>query len=89
MNKVHVTKSEIKILLEKLIKSANKSECWECECLQGFISQLEADTDADISYLVDLFKVADDNMHKCLGCTTCPPADIYKKYLIYRENLIE
>jgi len=76
-----ITIDEVKILLERLIQSAVKSECWSCECFQGFISKLEVDSSRDIYNFVELFKSVDESKHNCLGCSPCPPADLYKEYL--------
>ena len=87
MTKNQITKNEIRILLEKLKQSVPISECRTCECFQGFISQLEVDTSEDINDLVESFIVSDNKLHKCLGCSPCPPADLYTGYLIkYRKS---
>jgi hypothetical protein len=80
-----ITVIEIKSLLERHIQSAIKNECWTCECFQGFITQLEIDSTIDIYNLVDLFKIVDENLHKCLGCKPCPPADLFTEYLRNRN----
>jgi len=72
----------IKELVEELKGSVIREECRTCECFQGFIAQLEMDfenilPDADLHDM----KVEPEKMHCCLGCSPCPPADVYSRYL--------
>ena len=48
MGEKKLSQKEINELLVKLIDSAEKTECWTCECLQGFIIQLEKDSQENI-----------------------------------------
>jgi hypothetical protein len=86
MAKKQITKNEIKNLLERLKQSVIKSECWTCECFQGLISQLEMDSSEDISNLIETVIVPDENLHKCLGCKPCHPADLYTECLIKQRK---
>lgn len=75
-------KEEITALLCSLQNSIIRDECRTCECLQGFIAQLELDySEKLMNDLVNDLKCQDDKLHKCLGCNPCSPADIYIEYL--------
>jgi len=81
-----LSKAEMAKLLAELKESAPLKECLTCECFQGYISQLEVDSPCDISDLIESFQVDEKELHKCLGCTPCPPADLYTKYLMKNKE---
>ncbi len=81
-----LSKSETARILRKLKESAPLEECLTCECFQGLIAQLEVDAPFDISELAASLQVADSDLHKCLGCDPCPPADVYTEYLIEKNK---
>jgi hypothetical protein len=68
-------------LLEELRASVPKAECWSCDCLQGFITQLEFDSADNVSELTNPLKVSRVEMHSCLGCEPCPPAEVHVGYI--------
>jgi len=66
---------------KKIKKSAVKNDCWTCDCLQGFITQLLIDLEKeDVSELKKLLKDK-QFLHSCLGCDPCPPGALFSKYL--------
>ena len=67
-------------LLNEAVKSIQQDECLTCDCFVGFIVQLELDCEEDISSLTEKYKIKKEDMHGCLGCNPCPPAEIYAKY---------
>lgn len=82
-----LAKEEIARLLERLEREVLREECWSCECLQGFIAQLELDAADDARPPLAKHKVATREIHKCLGCEPCPPAEIFAEYLMRRRDL--
>jgi hypothetical protein len=60
-------------------------ECLTCECMQGFLTQLEIDAAEEVTELTTSFKVTRAEMHPCLGCDPCPPADLFAEYLRAKE----
>jgi len=76
-----LTRQEIQNLLAMLPHALVRDECMTCECMQGFLTQLETDTGEDITNLVAPFKAQPDEMNPCLGCDPCPPAELYADYL--------
>lgn len=72
-----LNRQEVKDLLEKLESSMIRDECSSCECLQGVLAQIEIDAAEDITDLTDTLKVSPAQMHSCLGCEPCPPAEIF------------
>lgn len=84
--KQNSTRNEIQKLLEQLKDIVTKEDCWSCECLQGFLTQLEVDTAEDISDIIDSLKINAGLVHECLGCNPCPPAEVYTKYLTIKGD---
>ena len=66
-----------KALVEKLRSSICRDECYDCECLQGVLVQIEIVLDEDVSDITGALKVPTAQMHSCLGCDPCPPAEIF------------
>ncbi len=66
---------------EIIKKAAIKKECWTCECLQGFITQLTLDAGEQDICEVKTFLVDKHTLHSCLGCNPCPPGEEFTKYL--------
>lgn len=73
--------SKIENYCKKIRKAAIKNDCWTCDCLQGFITQLLIDLEReDTSELKKLLKDK-QFLHSCLGCDPCPPGELFTKYL--------
>lgn len=73
---------KVEMLLTELKASLTRPECRTCECFQGFLAQLEGDCEPAALPLIQSMEVADAQLHACLGCDPCPPADVYTRYLI-------
>ena len=72
---------EIRALLDRLKTTVVRPECWSCDCLQGFLTQIEMDADDVAARLITPLKVGRDSMHGCLGCEPCPPGEVYSDHL--------
>ncbi len=81
-----IKEKELALIVQKLKKSAIKTECWDCECFQGFFAQLEIDQEEKLPEDIAALKVESSKMHSCLGCDSCPPADVYTRYLAERSG---
>ena len=78
---------EVERSLEELRASAQKDECWSCDCLQGFLCQLELDAGEEVAELTVSLKVPPSQMHGCLGCQPCPPGEIVARYIRWQKDL--
>ncbi len=76
-----LTDKDVERILSNLQKYIIKEECWSCDCLQGFLTQLELDSEKDVSHLTISFKISKDQMHGCLGCDPCPPGEAFSEYI--------
>ncbi len=72
---------KVRSLIEQLERAATREACWSCECLQGFIAQLEHDATKDVKSLLQMYEVRKERLHGGLGCDSCPPADVFSQYL--------
>ncbi len=81
-----LTKEEVQVLLERLNEKEPRAECWQCECLQGFIAQLELDATEDARPLLTKYKVTPRGIRASSGCEPCPPADIFAEYLMRKRE---
>ena len=75
------TIDEARAITEKLEKLVEKEECWSCDCLQGLLTQLELDSPDDLTRVTESLKTARNEMHGCLGCDPCPPAELFAEYI--------
>ncbi|MFX1298529.1 MAG: hypothetical protein ACFFD2_27185 [Promethearchaeota archaeon] len=78
--------NDVKNILENLNKSILRPECWFCDCFQGFITQIELDSDGDVSGLTDPLIVFISEMHGWLGCDPCPPGEVFSEYIQEKRN---
>jgi hypothetical protein len=76
-----VTREDVKGFIERLCEQLPREECRSCDCLQGFLVQLEMDAAEDVTDLTSALKVDASEMHGCLGCNPCPPAESFSEYL--------
>lgn len=74
------TRGKVKRYLEVLSKYRDVEKCMGCECLQGALIQLKRDR-PEWGKEIDSLLLPTHEMHKCLGCDPCPPADIWATYL--------
>lgn len=81
-----LTKVEVEAFLTRLRQEMPRPECWSCECMQGFLAQLELDAADDARVLVAEHRMSPGEAHRCLGCEPCPPADIFAEYLMRKRK---
>jgi len=76
-----LTRDRVAGMIDHLRRNVPHESCWTCDCLQGFLTQLELDADQDVSDLTAELKIDRKRMHGCLGCDPCPPGEVYAGYL--------
>ena len=76
-----LTRDNVHETLDALQCSIPRQECRSCDCLQGFLTQLELDATEDITDLTAHLKVPKASMHGCLGCDPCPSAEAFSSYI--------
>ncbi|HOX05313.1 MAG TPA: hypothetical protein PK280_02845 [Planctomycetota bacterium] len=76
-----LTAKDVEALLAGLRQAAPREECWRCDCLQGFLTQIELDAEPAAAALIAPLKVPAGQMHGCLGCAPCPPGAAFADYL--------
>ncbi len=82
-----LTAAEVRYFLDRLQDSMPLEECATCDCLLGFVTQLEIDAAEDVSALTTPWQVQREGMHHCLGCDPCPPAELYVEYIKIKKRL--
>ena len=73
--------SQVKALIKNAIDGFPHAECATCECFLGYLTQLEIDADPSSQPILLKHKPDRLEIHTCLGCDPCPPADYYAEYL--------
>jgi len=76
-----LTAVQVQGLLRQLEQAATQEACWSCECLQGYITQLESDAVEEARSLLETYEVRPERLHGCLGCEPCPPGDVFTAHL--------
>jgi hypothetical protein len=61
--KLKVTTDEVRAMLEALRASIEQDECWTCDCMQGFLTQLELDAEQGAKEMLMPLKVSRSQMH--------------------------
>jgi hypothetical protein len=84
---IKLDSEKLKQQLHKLFSELPLEECTTCECLQGFLTQLSLDSE-DYSEVLKPIMVTQSEMHSCLGCSPCPPAEMMTEHLNHiREEI--
>jgi hypothetical protein len=78
---------EVEGLLASLRRASSREECRSCECLQGFIAQLELDAGDDARPLLEEWRADPVRVHKGLGCEPCAPAEVFAEYLMRKREM--
>jgi hypothetical protein len=83
-----ISKKYLERFINELKESVIREECWRCECFQGFLTQLGLDFEIVLPFAeLEKLKVEQEEMHCCLGCEPCGPAEVYSRYLVaHSEN---
>ena len=81
-----VTRAEIEAILAELSTRLPREECRTCDCVHGFLTQLELDAAEDVSDLMASWRIPRSDMHGCLGCEPCPPAESYAEFIRSRQT---
>ena len=81
-----MTKKDVEVLLDRLQREVTRPECWSCECLHGFIAQMEVDAAQRAKLLLAKHKVPPAQIRACRGCEPCPPAGIFAEYLMRKSR---
>ncbi len=80
-----LSEEEVKGLLVQLQRMSPRRECWSCECLQGFIAQLEHDATEGAQPLLEKHRVDPSHKGRGRGCEPCAPAEIFAAYLMRKR----
>jgi len=78
-NQLHF--KDVKLHIESAIEAFPHEACETCECYLGYLAQLSLDAAAEGRALITAQQVERTQIHTCLGCDPCPPADLFAAYL--------
>lgn len=74
-------------LFENIKPWLDEEQCRTCECLQLALIQIEMDDEENMSVVVAPHKIFHEQMHPCLGCEPCPPAQALVDYVQSLRNM--
>lgn len=74
----------VKDYLDSLAEDWGVEKCRQCECLQGVLVQIKLDW-PELEDEVDRF--VSKEVHSCLGCEPCQPAEVWTEYLKEKEKI--
>ena len=81
-----LNRTEVQKLIDEVLLKMPHDDCRTCDCFLGFIAQLELDSQEDVSGITNPLKALREEIHGCLGCNPCPPAEVHSNYI--RRKLI-
>ncbi len=79
-------RSEVQRLIDDVIRKMPCDDCRTCDCFIGFITRLELDSQDDVRDITNPLKVLNAQIHGCIGCNPCPPAEAFTNYI--QNNLV-
>lgn len=80
-------REKVQSFLAVALDSFPHDECLTCECFLGYVTRLRMDSDMDGQEFLAKYQVGRNNVHSCLGCDPCPPAELYVEYVRTRRQL--
>jgi len=87
MKPMKTERLEIQRLIDAVLREMPREDCRTCDCFLGFVTRLELDSREDVSDITNPLKPLRAQIHSCLGCSPCPPAESYASYTL--RNLIQ
>jgi len=76
----------LETILKETVASFPHAACKTCECFLGLVAQLQVDAKPDEKGFDSHYKVERKQIHSCLGCDPCPPAERYTAYQREKRN---
>ena len=73
--------STVKDLLSDLLARIPLDACMTCDCLQGYLIELESVAKEDVDELTGPHKVAGSRMHGSFVCNPCPPGESFSRLI--------
>ncbi len=70
-----ITAREIQAKLDEMLPALPLKGCPTCECMQDYLKELASRTDKAGREVLQTHMVPQPEVHACLGCHPCPPAD--------------
>ena len=72
---------DVNLYIEDAIQAFPHEACETCECYLGYLAQLFLDAVDEGRDLIAAHQVGRTQIHTCLGCDPCPPAELFAAYL--------
>ncbi len=79
MTERRLSLDEVRKLVNEIKGSVIRKECWSCDCFQAFLAQLEIDGTPGAVQQIHSLEVSAKEIHPCLGCDPCPPAEVFTR----------
>ena len=73
--------STVTNLLRDLLVHIPLDACMTCDCLQGYLSELESYAKEDVGELIHPFKVTISRMHGSFVCEACRPGEAFSRLI--------
>lgn len=86
MTQRRLSLDEVRRLVNEVQASSIRKECVSCDCFQAFLAQLEIDGTPGALQQIRSLQVSADEIHPCLGCSPCAPAEVFTRYLEKRNQ---
>jgi len=86
MTERRLSLEEVRKLVNEAKASSIRKECFSCDCFQAFLTQLEIDGTPGALQQIHSLQVSPQEIHPCLGCNPCPPAEVFTRYLEKRNR---
>lgn len=78
-------RTDVQKLVDEVLSNMPLDDCRTCDCFLGFVTRLELDSQEDACDITNPLNVLKEQIHGCLGCDPCPPAEAYSNYI--RQSL--
>jgi hypothetical protein len=66
-------RDSVQLLILTVVNDFPHDRCWDCECFQDLIGEIERDGKKDAAVVIEPLKVPKDRIRASFRCESCPP----------------
>jgi hypothetical protein len=66
-------RDSVQLLILTIVNDFPHDHCWDCECFQNFIDQIEREGKKDAAIVIEPLKVPKERIRASFRCESCPP----------------
>jgi hypothetical protein len=66
-------RDSVQLLILTVVNDFPNDQCWDCQCFQDLIDEIERDGKKDAAVVIEPLKVPKERIRASFRCESCPP----------------